>query len=129
MLVFILLGAGVLSCCCCAGIGGSVGYYLYNAPPAISGNWESKDDKGRADILILFQDSGKGQFNRAAGKAHFFRWKAIDSKTVELEMTDSTDRLWTNENKSRFTYAITGKQLTLTATTGERREVRFEKID
>jgi len=67
-----------------------------------------------------------GTFVDKKAEQHAFKWKAIDSNTLEFEMdTPAKSKFWNEESKSRFTHAISGNDLTLTQSGGQ--SVRFTK--
>lgn len=131
MLLYVLLGGGLLLCCCCSlGGGGGGAFWYFGGPNPLVANWESRDINGNRDIQLGILTDGKGMYTRAGGPMRNFKWKTLDKKTLELEMSNQADRFWTDETKSKFNYTITGNVLTLTPLTATKKdEVKLSKAN
>jgi uncharacterized Zn finger protein (UPF0148 family) len=132
LLIGLLLGGTLLLCCCCTGGGGGTGYWVWSkATPAFVGKWESKlrEPDGSPEITLMIIENSKGVYIRGKGAPQDFKWRTIDSKTVEFDLEDPTKKktFWTGDSRPNFTYTVEGNSLTLVTTDRKIPNV-FQKI-
>ena len=112
------------------GLGQFLGFFKMGpttpASTAFIGAWEKRDAGNKVEFKLTLLAANTGTFVDKKGDPHEFKWKAIDNKTLELEMNSpAKSKFWNDESKSRFTHAISGNDLTLTSTGGQ--AMRFTK--
>ena len=128
-----LIVGGLLLCCCCGG-GGTGGYFGYTklfATTPVHGSWQrGKDFDG---VQIQFMRAGLGRYDDAliqlkaladkkTERLPNFKYTMVDDKTIDLAMNDSGDKFWFGSDKGKVTFVVAGDSLTLTPTTGDKKE-------
>ena len=126
-LLYLLLGGGVLLCCCCSVGGGGGAWIFWPKSEPLVANWESKDGKGDTEFTIVINDKEKGTYRAGKGESRPFKWKRIDSTTIELSLDKAGDTFWTGEQTAKFTATIAGSNLTLAPKAANQRPVTFKK--
>ena len=134
-MMYILLGVGGLLACCCCGGGGGGGWWVYSnylAAPPFHGYWAEKSPLpihqvqflkgGNAAVFMPFEA-------QAGSPAPNAKWKIIDDKSFELTLNDSSKKIsWTDSSSAKFEYKISGDELTLTNTAGDKKSIVFKKV-
>jgi hypothetical protein len=139
MILIAVGGVALLSCCCCGGVGGYFGYSIYTRPAFVGKAYQGPPEAIVPMYFVGFESNNTGYFytfvdmlgakkdDNDIGKKPNLKWKAIDDKTVEITLDDSTKKLWTNASSSKFTYVVSGDDLTLT-NTADSKTTKFKKI-